>query len=151
MEKIIGLDLGTKTLGISISDSLGIVHGYENYVFPEFYYKKARERVLEIASKENVNKLVLGYPLHMNGEISERAKSCLRFKEDLLKDNPNLIIEMIDERLTTVEANERMIEMNLSSRRRKEIIDMMSAVVILETYINKFGGQNNDKWWWNNY
>ena len=137
MERILGLDLGTKTLGIAMSDSLGIVHGIENYNFPDYYYLKARNKVHEISSKENINHIVIGYPLHMNGEISDRAKSCIRFKDDLLKENPNLKIDLMDERLTTVEANERMIEMDVPFKKRKQIIDMVSAIIILETYLNK--------------
>ena len=71
----------------------------------------------------------------MNGEISERAKSCLRFKDDLLKDNPNLKITMVDERMTTIIANRRLLEADLSHKKRKEVIDKMSAVVILESYM----------------
>lgn len=136
MKKILGLDLGTKTLGIAISDSLGIAaHGYENFTFEFGNYKKARERVLEIVQKENIEEIALGYPLHMSGEVSPRAESSKRFKEDLEKDNPNLKIILVDERLTTVIAHKRLMEADLSRNKRKEVIDMMSAVVILETYL----------------
>ena len=136
MKKILGLDLGTKTLGIAISDSLGIAaHGYENFTFEFGNYKKARERVLEIAQKEEVEEIALGYPLHMSGEVSLRAESTKRFKEDLEKENPNLKISLIDERMTTIIANNRLMEADLSRKKRKEVIDMMSAVVILESYL----------------
>ena len=85
--------------------------------------------------KENIEEIALGYPLHMSGEVSPRAESSKRFKEDLEKDNPNLKIALVDERLTTVIAHKRLMEADLSRNKRKEVIDMMSAVVILETYL----------------
>lgn len=136
MKKILGLDLGTKTLGIAISDSLGIAaHGLENFAFEFGNYKKAREHVLEIVERENIEEIALGLPLHMSGEMSQRAESAIRFKDDLLKENPNLKIVMIDERMTTIIANRRLLEADLSRNKRKQVIDEMSAVVILESYM----------------
>lgn len=136
MKKILGLDLGSKTLGIAISDSLGIAaHGYENFSFEFGNYKKARERVLEIVSRENIEEIALGYPLHMSGEESPRSESSKRFKSDLEKDNPNLKITLVDERMTTMIATNRLLEADLSRAKRKQVIDMMSAVVILESYL----------------
>ena len=141
MKKILGLDLGTKTLGIAVSDSLLLsAHGYENFTFEFGNFKKARERVLEIVQKEDIEEIALGYPLHMSGEVSPRAESCLRFKDDLLKDNPNLKIIMVDERMTTIIANRRLLEANLSREKRNKVIDMMSAVVILDSYLSQRKG-----------
>lgn len=142
MKKILGLDLGTKTLGIAMSDSLLIAaHGYENFSFEFGNYKKARERVLEICSKEDIEEIALGYPLHMSGELSKRAESCMRFKDDLLKENPNLKIALVDERMTTIIANRRLLEADISRKKRKEVIDKMAAVVILESYMQTRKGQ----------
>lgn len=141
MKKILGLDLGTKTLGIAISDSLGIAaHGYENFTFEFGNYKKARERVLEIVAKEGIEEIALGLPLHMSGELSPRAESSKRFRDDLLKENSSLKIEMVDERMTTIIANNRLLEADLSRKKRKEVIDEMSAVVILESYMARRKG-----------
>lgn len=140
MKKILGLDLGSKTLGIAISDSLLIAaHGYENFVFEPGNYKKARERVLEIVKNESIEEIALGYPLHMSGEISPRAESTKRFKDDLLKENPSLKIVLVDERMTTIIATNRLLEADLSRKKRKEVIDEMSAVVILESYLSMRG------------
>ena len=136
MDRILGLDLGTKSLGIAISDSLGIAaHGYMNFTFPFCEFHLARKKVHEICEKENVKELALGLPLHMSGEMSERANSCLRFRDDLMKENPNLKITMIDERMTTIIANNRLLDANLSREKRKKVIDQQSAVVILESYM----------------
>lgn len=141
MKKILGLDLGTKTLGIAISDSLGIAaHGYENFTFEYGNYKKARDRVHEIIVLEDIDEIALGYPLNMNGEISPRAESSKRFKEDLEKENPNVKVTLIDERMTTIIATRRLLEADISRKKRKEVIDKMSAVVILESYMGQRKG-----------
>lgn len=134
--KVIGLDLGTTTCGIAMSDSLLIAaHGYENFRFEPGNYKKCREHLIEVLKKENVNELCIGLPLHMSGEESERSVSTRRFVDDLLKEMPELKVVFIDERMTTIIANKRLLEANLSAKKRKEVIDMMAAVAILEHYL----------------
>ena len=132
--KVLGLDLGTTTLGIAMLSENGYIHGIENFRFSVGYYKLARERVIYYLDKEGINDVVLGYPLNMDASEGSRAKSVTRFKDDLLKERPGLNIILIDERLSTVEAHERLKEMGYSIEKRKEIIDMVSAVIILENY-----------------
>lgn len=142
MEKILGLDLGTTTIGIAITDSLGIAaHGVETFRFEVGNFKAAREHVIDLADKEGVKTIALGMPLYESGDLSPHAKSCLRFKDDLLKLNPDLHIEMINESYSTIEADEKLKVTGLSYEKRKEIIDEMAAVVILERYLEKFGGK----------
>ena len=142
MKRILGLDLGTKTVGIASTDELGIAaHGYETFRFEEFNYKKAREHIIELCKKLDVEEIALGIPYYASGDISPRAQSCLRFKEDLLKLNPDLKITMIDESYSTIEADELLKEQNLSYYKRKEIIDEMAAVVILNRYLAQKGGK----------
>jgi len=142
MKRILGLDLGTKTIGIALTDELGLAaHGYETFHFEEFNYKKAREHVIELCTKYDVSEIALGIPYYASGDISPRAASCLRFKDDLLKLNPNLKIEMVDESYSTIEADEMLKEQNLSYYKRKEIIDEMAAVVILNRYLGLKGGK----------
>ena len=143
MKRILGLDLGTKTLGIAMTDELGLAaHGYETFRFEEFNYKKAREHVVELCQKYDIEEVALGIPYYASGDISPRAQSCLRFKDDLLKLNPALKIEMIDESYSTIEADEMLKETNLSYYKRKEIIDEMAAVVILKRYLAKKENNN---------
>ena len=138
MEKILGLDLGTTTVGIAMTDSLRIAaHGVETFRFEAGNFKAAREHVVEIAKKEGIKKIVLGMPIYESGDLSPHAKSCLRFKDDLLKLEPSLEIEMIDEAYSTIEADEKLKVTGLSYEKRKEIIDEMAAVVILERYLSK--------------
>lgn len=142
MKKVLGLDLGTKTIGIAMTDDLLIAHGYETFRFEEFNYKKAREHVIELCQKYDIEEIALGIPYYASGDISPRAASCLRFKDDLLKLNPNLKIEMIDESYSTIEADELLKEQNLSYYKRKEIIDEMAALVILNRYLTKKESNN---------
>ena len=136
MKQILGLDLGTTTLGIAKNDSLGIAaHGVETFRFEKGNFKKAREHVIELCEKEGISTIVLGMPLYASGDASPHAESCLRFKEDLLKLNPNLEIVMVDESYSTIEADEKLKVTGLSYEKRKEIIDEMAAVVILERYL----------------
>ena len=142
MGKILGLDLGTQTIGIATTDSLGIAaHGVETFRFEPGNFKKAREHVVELAHKDNIKIIVLGMPLYQSGDLSPHAQSCVRFREDLLKLDPNLQIEMVDESYSTIEADEKLKETGLSYEKRKEIIDEMAAVVILERYLVKTGGK----------
>ncbi len=136
MSKVLGLDLGTRTLGIAISDnSRWYAHGLENFTFEPGNYKKALEHVIEICKKENIIEIALGLPLNMNGTMSERAESSMRFKGQLEELNPELKITMIDERWTTKIATNRLLEANLSRGKRKKVIDQQAAVVILESYL----------------
>lgn len=140
MKKILGLDLGTTTLGIAETDALGLAaHGVETFRFEPGNFKAARIHILELCSKNDITEIALGMPLYQSGDESPHAKSCLRFKEDLLKENPNLKIEMVDESYSTIEADEKLKVTGLSYEKRKEIIDEMAAVVILERYLIKKG------------
>ena len=137
MGKVIGLDLGTRTLGIAISDSLGMIaYGRETFRFEQGNYKAALAHVIELCEKENVNEIALGLPLHMNGDVGDHAQSAMRFKDQLLELNSNLKIVLVDERMSTMLANRRLLEADLSRNKRKKVIDKMAAVVILETYLS---------------
>ena len=130
MEKYLGLDLGTKTIGISISDSLGIVHPKENY------YKLAREHVISLCKEENITNIVLGFPLQIDRNEGKRCESVRRFATDLKNDYNLLNIYFQDESYSTIEARERLQNQGMKEEKIKTIIDMMSAVVILEDFIN---------------
>lgn len=137
MSKVIGLDLGSRTLGIAMSDvSRWYAYGVENFRFEEGNYKKAVEHVVALARKEGITEICLGLPLNMNGSMSPRAESCLRFKDEILALAPEMTVEMVDERWTTKIATNRLLEANLSRNKRKKVIDQQAAVVILESYLS---------------
>ncbi len=138
MNRVIGFDLGSKSLGIAISDSLGLsAHGLENFRFNENGYRTAINHAIEIIKKENVNEIVIGLALNMDGSESNSSKTSRIFKDELLKIIPTLKITMIDERVTTMLANRYLLEADISRAKRKKVIDMESAVMILETYMEQ--------------
>ena len=135
INKVIGLDLGTTTLGIAYNDSLGFVHGIETFRFPKNQYIVARKHVHEIVERYMIKEIVIGLPLHLSGEMSEMANNVMRFREDLLKENPKLVINTVDERLTSVTANRSISEQGLNHKKRKESVDRIAACIILDTYV----------------
>ena len=138
--KVLGLDLGSRTLGIAISDALGIIAtGVETYRFADDQYDLALNRVVEIVKEKKVNKVVLGYPKHMNGDIGEKAKLCEEFKVKV-ENATGLEVVLVDERWTTKLAESRLLEANVSRKKRKKVIDKMAAVVILQNYLDSKGG-----------
>lgn len=138
--KILGLDLGSRTLGIAISDALGIIAtGVETFRFNDEEYEAALNKVVEIVKEKKVSKVVLGYPKHMNGDIGDRAKLCEDFKEKIEKET-GLEVVLVDERWTTKLAESRLLEADISRKKRKKVIDKMAAVVILQNYLDRQGG-----------
>ncbi len=137
MIRALGLDLGSKTCGVAISDPLGIVaRALETIRFDEDNYEVALKRVIEIVKENGVNKIVLGLPKHMNGDIGIRGNISIQFKE-MLEKNINVEIILWDERLSTVAAEKILISGNVSRKKRKQVIDQMAAVNILQGYLDR--------------
>lgn len=141
MEKYIGLDLGTVTLGVATSDVLGFVHGLETFRFPKEAYSQARNYVHGLVKKTGIKNIVLGLPINMDGSQGFRAQSSIRFKDDLLKEDPTLKVELVDERLTSVSAHRTLSEMNISSKNHKKTVDRMAACEILDFYLRMKGNK----------
>lgn len=140
MSKILGLDLGTRTIGIAVSDNLEMIaSAIETYRFRENDFDSALNRVVEIVNEKKVSRIVLGYPKHMNGDVGDKAMLCEDFKEKLIE-RLGLDVILIDERWTTKLAQNRLLEFDLSRNKRKKIIDKMAAVVILQNYLDSNKG-----------
>ncbi|MFV0423975.1 MAG: Holliday junction resolvase RuvX [Bacilli bacterium] len=138
-DKIIGLDLGTKTLGVAISDSFGMMaHGYETYTFKENHFTQAATYVCELATKKRVKKVVLGYPKNMDNSIGERAKMCERFSERL-NSICDLEVVLVDERMTTMMANNILSSGNVKGKNKKKYVDKIAAQLILQSYLDQKG------------
>ena len=141
--RIMGLDFGSRTVGVAISDSLLLTaQGVE--IIRRKEENKLRQtlaRIEEIAKEYGVEKIVLGFPKHMNNDIGERAEKSLEFKE-MLERRTGLPVVMWDERLTTVEADRTMMETGIRRENRKEYVDMIAAVFILQGYLDR---RNNEK------
>lgn len=136
MEKVLGLDLGSKTCGIAMSDALGMIaHGVETFRFEENQYKIAAKHVFEIVKENGIRTIVLGFPKHMNGDIGERAQISIEFKE-MLEKMMDINVVLVDERLSTVVAENQLIFANVKRKIRKKVIDKMAAVTILQGYLD---------------
>ena len=140
--RIMGLDYGSKTVGVAVSDALGLTaQGIE--IVRRKSENKLRQtlaRIEEIAKEYGVEKIVLGFPKHMNNDIGERAEKSLEFKE-MLERRTGLPVVMWDERLTTVEADRTMMETGIRRENRKEYVDMIAAVFILQGYLDYLSHQ----------
>lgn len=140
--RIMGLDYGSKTVGVAVSDPLGLTaQGIE--IVRRKSENKLRQtlaRIEEIAKEYGVEKIVLGFPKHMNNDIGERAEKSLEFKE-MLERRTDLPVVMWDERLTTVEADRTMMETGIRRENRKEYVDMIAAVFILQGYLDYLSNQ----------
>ena len=135
--KYLGLDLGTRTLGISISDlTHTIATTYKTIRYEEENYEYLLQELKNIINKEQIEKIVLGLPKNMNNTIGESAERCINFKK-LIEENLNIEVIMQDERLTTKEATNYMIEANMSRKKRKKKIDSLAANIILQTYLDR--------------
>lgn len=135
--KYIGLDLGSRTLGISISDELGMLaRAYDTYRFNDNQYDLAVKYTIDICNKEKVSTVVLGYPKHMNGDNGIRCQISNDFKNKI-EESSNIKVILEDERLTTVIVDRAMISGNVKRKDRKNKKDEMAAVVILQNYLDK--------------
>ena len=139
--KCLGLDLGTKTLGISISDINGIIALPLTTIRYQKSYDKLMPELTKIINENNIEKIILGLPKNMNNTIGERALKTLEFKE-ILESVFKLEVIMQDERLSTVSAESFLIKNDLSRKKRKQVIDKMASQVILQSFLDRY---NNGK------
>ena len=140
--RIMGLDYGSKTVGVAISDALGITaQGIEIIRREqENMLRKTLARIEALAAEYEVTAIVLGFPKNMNNTIGDRAEKSLAFKE-MLERRTGLDVFMWDERLTTVEANRTLIEGNVRRENRGKYVDMLAAVYILQGFLDSSEGQ----------
>jgi len=142
--RCLGLDLGSKTLGISISDLTNCIASvYTTLYFKNENYDSLLEPLEDIICKEKIDTLVLGLPKNMNNSLGPRAIITLEFKEKL-EEKFNLKVIMEDERFTSVISNNVLISANISRKKRKTKVDGMAAVIILQGYLDRIrNGENN--------
>ena len=135
--RIMGLDYGSKTVGVAVSDPLGITaQGVETICRKdENKLRKTCARSEALIEEYQVTKIVLGLPKHMNNDIGDRAEKSMAFGE-MLKRRTGLEVVMWDERLTTVEAERTLIENKVRREDRKKYIDKIAAVFILQGYLD---------------
>ena len=132
--RIMGLDIGDKTIGVAVSDIMGLTAQGVTTI-KRVGKKKDIEQIKKIISERQVNKIVSGLPKNMNGTIGTQGEKVQKFCE-LLKQETNLPIEFWDERLSTVAAERSLIEGNVRRENRKKVIDLLAAVIILQGYLD---------------
>lgn len=134
--RYIGLDLGTKTLGISLSSGV-IATNYKTIRHNEDYDYLIDE-IQQLVEEKNIDKIILGFPKNMNNTIGERAKITLSFKQKLEEKTKREVI-LEDERLTSCVANQVLIKADTSRKKRKERVDGVASVIILQSYLDRKG------------
>lgn len=133
--RYLGLDLGTKTLGLALTDKTGLIASpYKTLRYTS--YSELITELKQIIAEKDVEKLILGYPKNMNNTLGEAVKRTENFKEELEK-SFDLPIILVDERLSTDEAQNLLIELDTSRKKRKKIIDSYAAAIILDTYLKR--------------
>ena len=135
--RILGLDYGSKTVGVAVSDPLGLTAQKVETIWrkQENKLRRTLARIEELVAEYGVEKIVVGLPKNMNNTIGERAQKSLEFKE-MLERRTGLEVIMWDERLTTVEANRTLMEASVRRENRKQYLDQLAAVFILQGYLD---------------
>lgn len=141
--RILGLDYGSKTVGVAVSDPLGITAQGVSTIWRK-QENKLRQTLAQIeilVEDYQVERIVLGYPKNMNNTVGERALKSLEFKE-MLERRTGLPVVMWDERLTTVEANRTLMESGVRRENRKQYLDELAAIFILQSYLDAYGRED---------
>lgn len=138
MEKrMMGLDYGSKTIGVAISDALNITaQGIETLQINEAIKDFKMKRLKELVREYNVGKIIVGLPKNMDNSVGFRGEATINFVEILKNKIKGVEVEFQDERLTTMAAERILIDANVSRKKRKDVVDKMAAVLILQTFLD---------------
>ena len=140
MDRIICLDVGDRRIGVAVSDLLGITaQGIETYTREIDNEQKDADYIVDLALKQGASKILFGMPRNMNGTYGPQADKVKHFAEIVLR-KWNGSYDYYDERLTTVSAEKALLEADVSRKKRKNVIDKIAAVVILQGYLDRNGG-----------
>ncbi|MBM6014043.1 Holliday junction resolvase RuvX [Staphylococcus epidermidis] len=135
--KILGLDVGSKTVGIAISDLMGwTAQGLDTLRINEEQDDLGIDQLVKIIKDNQVGTVVIGLPKNMNNSIGFRGEAAIKYKEKLQESIPSIDIVMWDERLSTMAAERSLLEADVSRQKRKKVIDKMAAVFILQGYLD---------------
>ncbi|MGN1000705.1 MAG: Holliday junction resolvase RuvX [Bacilli bacterium] len=133
--RYLGLDLGSRTLGLSISDPNGIIATSLGIIRHNEEYDKLVFEVKNIVEDKKIDEIVLGLPKNMNNTIGPKGELSYRFK-DALESKIGIKVNLVDERLTTKQATDLLISNDTSRKKRKKVIDSMAATIILQSYLD---------------
>ncbi|MBC1934885.1 Holliday junction resolvase RuvX [Listeria grandensis] len=134
--RTMGLDVGSVTVGVAISDELGwTAQGIETITINERAKQFGYDRVKELIAEYGVTKIVVGWPKNMNNTVGERAEASEKYAE-VLENRVGVPVVLWDERLTTAAAERTLLEADVSRKKRKKVIDKLAAVMILQSYLD---------------
>lgn len=134
--RYLGLDLGNRTCGIAVSDIMGMIaSGITTIRFFEKDLDTCLKELLPVIKERKPEKIVMGYPLNMDGSVGPQAEYVMTFKK-MLEDATGLEIILYDERLTTVEVQKVMVQADLRRSKRKAVVDTLAAILILQSYLD---------------
>ena len=140
--RTLGLDYGSKTVGVAVTDPLGLTAQGVEIIRrqKENHLRKTYQRIRELCEQYDVEKIVLGLPLNMDETMGDRAEKTLEFKKELER-RLSVPVLLVDERLTTVEAIEIMDDAGIKVSEREKYVDMIAATIILQDYMNSTEGK----------
>ena len=134
--RYLGLDLGSRTLGMAVSDALGLIASSYKIIRHNEEYDRLIEDVKTTVLEKKIEAIVLGFPKNMNNTIGPKGELSFQFKEKLEK-ALNIPVYLEDERLTTRQAENMLITNDTSRKKRKKVIDSLAATIILQSYLDK--------------
>ncbi|MFC3900890.1 Holliday junction resolvase RuvX [Aliicoccus persicus] len=138
MTRVLGLDLGTKTLGVALSDLYGwTAQGLTTIKIDVQSNDYGIDAIKQLVDEHIVSEIVVGLPKHMNNSIGESGQRSIDFSKMLEAELPSVKITLWDERLSTVAAERVLLEGDISRKKRKQVIDKMAAVFILQGYLDQ--------------
>ncbi len=134
--RYLGLDLGSRTLGVSVSDKTGLIASNYKTIRHNEEYDKLLDEVVKLVNELEVEAIVLGFPKNMNNTIGPKGELSLEFKAKL-EEKLSIPIYLQDERLSTKSATDMLIQGNVSRKNRKKVVDSVAATIILQTYLDR--------------
>lgn len=136
--RYLGLDLGSRTLGVAVSDKTGLIATSLRTIRHNEEYDRLLDEVQGLVNELGIDAIVLGFPKNMNNSIGPKGELSLDFKSKL-EERLTIPIYLEDERLTTVTANNVLISGNVSRKDRKKVVDSIAATIILQSYLDRSG------------
>lgn len=134
--RYLGLDLGSRTLGVAVSDKTGFIASSYKTINHQEEYDRLIEEVKKLVKELEIDGIVLGFPKNMNNTIGPKGELSLEFKQKL-EDNLKIPVYLQDERLSTVSANNVLITGNVSRKGRKKVVDSLAATIILQSFLDR--------------
>ena len=136
--RYLGLDLGSRTLGVAVSDKLGMIASNYTVIRHNEEYERLLMEVKKLTEELEIDTVVLGFPKNMNNTIGPKGELSIEFKEKL-ESRLDIPIYLQDERLTTKTATDTLIQGNVRRKDRKKVVDSLAATIILQSFLDKEG------------